>query len=363
MRSCSLLVSSFLASFSAFACGVDPEPPAVTLEDSSSALLGTITPDGDCPLSSLLAGDRCEQAIVTCEGLAPATVRLVIAEPTAPLIGTVIFGSGSAGASLMEQAATGPGGVNPFVEELEGLRAAGYRVIQRAWQGDAPGDRGWIRGSEGMDASACRYATLVTWVAKRFASPTRAMCSVGFSGGSMELAQVLGRWNRGGVIDQAVLVSGPAARSDEACIGGAAAEVSCAAAEAAYPWECADRGVELSCVLGDDITLLVDTAYGGAPVCSSRDPSQAPQLAADSVLAPGIGVAAYPATRLDSILGMRDCGSGAATTGATWATLVTGAGGAAPAVVAVPGAGHTVHATPQGAAAIAEAVLAGCTPR
>lgn len=338
-------------------------PIESALEELGVAALGTITSDGDCALPSLLAGDRCEQAVVTCPGLAPATVRMVIAEPTAPLVGTVIFGSGSAGASLMEQAATGPGGDNPFVAELEGLRAAGYRVVQRAWQGDAPGDRGWIRGSEGMDASACRYATLVTWLAKRFASPSRALCAVGFSGGSMELAQILGRWNRAGLLDQAVLVSGPAARTDDACIGGAAAAAACAAAEAAHPWECADRGVDLACVLGDDITLLVDTAYDGAPVCSSRAPVHAPTLAADSALAPGIGTIAYPSTRLDSILGMRDCGSGAATTGATWATLVTGAGGTAPAVVAVPGAGHTVHATAQGAAAIAEAVLAGCVPR
>lgn len=339
------------------------EPIESPLEEAGAAALGTVTHDGECTLASLLAGDRCEQAVVTCPGLAPATVRMVIAEPTAPLVGTVIFGSGSAGASLMEQAATGPGGDNPFVAELEALRAAGYRVVQRAWQGDAPGDRGWIRGSEGMDASACRYATLVTWLAKRFASPSRALCAVGFSGGSMELAQILGRWNRAGLLDQAVLVSGPAARTDDACIGGAAAEAACAAAEAAYPWECAERGVDLSCVLGEDITLLVDTAYAGAPVCSSRSPVYAPTLAADSALAPGIGMTAYPSTRLDSILGMRDCGSGAATTGATWATLVTGAGAAAPTVVAVPGAGHTVHATAQGAAAIADAVLAGCVPR
>lgn len=317
---------------------------------------GEVTPDGACTLPTLFSGATCERHVVTCAGLEPATVNLVIAEPPAgvPLRGTVILGSGSMGATLIEKA-TIDGGESHFVAEMEQLRARGYRLIERAWQGDAPGDRGWLRGSDGPDDSACRYATLVGWLADRYSADEAAFCALGFSGGSVELALAMSRWGVAELLDHATFVSGPAGHFDTACVGGPEADAERDLALAAHPWECA---TPLAPVLGDEIALLVDRAYDGEPICSSRDPIHSATLDADSALGPG-GLAEFPTTRLHVVLGMKDCGSGAATAGARFATEVLGADGP-PLIVEVAGAGHSLHATPQGAKALRQVLRQGC---
>lgn len=356
---------------------VDAPPPPIDAPPGPP--LGTVTPLGGCTqaVPTLLAGARCEEVRVTCPGMADATARLVIGEPTAaPARGTVLFGSGSSGATPMEQATirNTPGGpASDFVDELERLRGDGYRVIERAWQGgngnpggddcsgaagsfDVTVDRGWIRGTEGADDAACRYATLTTWLHERYAADG-AYCAVGFSGGSMELAMILGRWGRAPLFDAAVFVSGPVATFDRACLGDPTLTTACQQITAAHPWECGASGP--ACTLADNIRCLVDRAYAGEQVCMG-DGADAARLLADSPLAPGAAIA-YPTTRLSMILGLRDCGSGAATGGADYATHVTGAGGP-PVVDYVAGAGHTVHRDPAGAARLAERVRATCVP-
>lgn len=368
------------------ACGGDEPggPPdaatdAATVIDATPPALGTVTPLGACSITlpTLLAGARCEEVRVACPGMADATARLMIGDPTAaPTRGTVLFGSGSSGATLMEQATVrdGPNGpTSAFVDELEDLRGAGYRVIERAWQGgngnpggddctgaagsfDVTVDRGWIRGTEGPDAAACRYATLMTWLHDRY-DADGAYCAVGFSGGSMELAMTLTRWQRAPLLDQALFLSGPVATFDSACLGDAALTASCATITAAQPWECGATGP--SCTLADDIRCLLDRSYAGLQVCMG-DADDDARLLADSVLAPG-APSTFPSTRLGVILGLRDCGSGASIGGADFATRVTGAAGP-PTVDYVAGAGHTVHRDPAGAARMAQRVREGCLP-
>lgn len=374
------------AACSGGATGGDPDAADATLApdaadaasaaDAAPPALGTVTPLGPCsaPLPTLLAGARCEEVRVACPGMADATARLMIGEPSGPPRATVVFGSGSSGATLMEQAATRPDGSNAFVTELEGLRRDGYRVIERAWQGgngnpggdecagvegsfDVTVDRGWIRGTEGPDAAACRYATLTTYLHDRY-DGDGAYCAVGFSGGSMELAMILGRWQRAPLLDQALFVSGPAARFDESCLGSATSAATCAALTAAHPWQCRNGDVP-ACTLADNIRCLLDRAYAGDQVCNG-DAADAATLLADSALGPGAD-ADYPTTRLATVLGLADCASGAAIAGADYATHVTGAAGP-PTVDYVSGAGHTVHREAAGAAAIAARIRTGCAP-
>jgi hypothetical protein len=124
----------------------DTPDAGANVDAAPSPALGTITPGGACTVTSLLEDATCERFVVSgCAQLDDATLQVVTAEPTgAPYRGTVVFGSGSAGASLIEQS----GGPN-FVAAAEDLRAAGFRVVERAWQGEADGDRGWLRGAEG----------------------------------------------------------------------------------------------------------------------------------------------------------------------------------------------------------------------
>ena len=362
---------------------IDAADPAAdaALDAALEPPLGTATAMGPCTatLSTLLANARCEEVRITCPGMADATARLMIGDATAgPSRGTILFGSGSSGATLMEQASVrmGPGGemTSFFVDELEDLRAGGYRVIERAWQGstgspagdtcsgsagsfDVTVDRGWIRGTEGPADAACRYATLMTYLHDRY-DADGAYCAVGFSGGSMELGMAVARWDRARLLDYALFVSGPVATFDDACHGSPGLSASCATVTAAQPWECGSTPP--ACTLGDEIRCLLDRAYAGDQVCMGGGADDAAALRADSVLAPGAPTQ-FPTTGLGVILGLRDCGSGAAIGGADFATRVTGADGP-PTVDYISGAGHVVHRDPAGAARIASRVRAGCVP-
>jgi hypothetical protein len=318
-----------------------------------------------CTVTSGLVGATCETLQVAgCTDLEDATVQILIADPTGgPFRGTVVFGSGSAGASPMEKAG-GPA----FVAELETLRSEGFRVVQRAWQGAAKGDRGWLRGTKGPYVSACRYATLLGYLADRFESGG-AFCAVGFSGGSMELGMAMARWGLDARLDHAVFESGPTASFADACIAREPFATTCAEIQAEEPWDCAPDVP--ACLLGDNIACLIDESYGADPmggaecdpdvqVCAARDEAHADQLLADSVLAPGVD-RSFPGTKLGALFGMQDCGSGAALHGLDFVSHITGKDGAAPTVVLEPTSGHTVHATGEGALALRQLVEGGCS--
>lgn len=334
------------------------------VDGGSIRRLGSVTASGPCELTTALADATCEQVTVACPGLDDATLALIVGEPAdgVAVKGTIVFGSGSAGASPMEQAAGGRTGETYFISELEALRADGYRVVERAWRGDAQGDRGWIRGASGPDDSACRYATAMTWLHERF-DADGAFCAVGFSGGSMELAMGLGPWQRASIIDYALFISGPITRFDQGCIGGDAWQSSCDAVEAAHPWQCGVAGVAaLSCVMGDNIALLLDTAYAGATTCSSRSPANASVLARDSPLPPP-GHHSLLSSDRAWYAAWYDCASGAATHGAHYATLVTGKNGKlSDHLFPIADAGHVVHATQLGTQKMGELLRAGCLP-
>lgn len=327
--------------------------------------LGTVTAEATpCTVATSLVGATCETLTISgCADLEDATAQIILAEPTGgSLQGTVVLGSGSTGASPMEKA-----GGAAFLAELETLRAGGYRIVERAWQGSAKEDRGWLRGTKGPVVSACRYATLLTYLADRFDGPA-PFCAVGFSGGSMELGMVMGRWGLGARLDYALFESGPTANFADACIAREPFTTTCAAITAAEPWDCGAEGP--SCLLGDSIACLLDESYGAVPtgsnecdpnvmVCAAHDEAFAAQLAADSVLAPGAQTS-FPTTGLGGLFGMKDCGTGAALHGLDFVTHVTGKGGAAPTVVIAPTSGHTVHTTDEGALALRQLVVAGC---
>lgn len=327
---------------------------ASAADASASLPLGSVSSLRSCALSSLLPGARCEEVTVSCPGLEDATLRLLVAEPTASERGTVVLGSGSAGASPIEQAATDPRtNENLLVPQLERLRAAGFRVVERAWQGDARGDRGWLRGTGGPAQSACRYATALRWLRARFTAGR--LCALGFSGGSLELSTAMGRYDSADLLDYSLFVSGPTLRLDDACVSPArpAWASSCASAQSAHPWECSTN-----CQLSDDIALLIDTAYG-TTMCSSRSAANADRLYADSATGSG-GRRSFPRTRLGSLFGLGDCATGAPIQGTAYAAGVTGPGGAAPETRYIPGAPHLVYSTPAGATAVGDMLLAGC---
>jgi hypothetical protein len=230
------------------------------------------------------------------------------------------------------------------------LSNAGYRLIQRQWIGD----NGWIGGPGGFAEVSCRYATLITYFYEQihFTVDDEAFCVTGNSGGASEIAYALSRWNRGPILELALLTGGPPmGRIDHGCLDGA---------DPAWQAECASlvpMGAS-TCVPGPacgydaGAAMLIDSAYGGTS-CATADQGQRDAFLADSAAAPG-AVLDYPG-RTHFLFGADDC-TEAVPLGLAFAAAVT----SPKTIDFVPNTPHQVFGTDEGAAAIRDAVLAGC---
>jgi len=139
----------------------------------------------------------CVEVTVRCLPAEDRPVQLRITKPPqgTPIRGTLVFGMGGGGRGFYESAKRENDPDLPAADMLDRLNVAGFRVIQRAW-GDRPNGEpgGWIAGSTSLLDSACRYATLVTWIHGRpqlHDPSSQAFCTVGQSGGASEIGYAL----------------------------------------------------------------------------------------------------------------------------------------------------------------------------
>lgn len=296
-------------------------------DDVSPRILGTVIETGsDCPRG--VSGD-CSQLEVTCQGLAPAAVYIQVFEPPAgEARGTVVFGSGGGG--------TGFYGGRPEGRRLfEELVAAGYRIIDRAWE------RSWyVDAGVGLAVSSCRYATLLEWLKLNHASG--AFCASGNSGGAAEIGYALTRWESGDILDLAVPTGGPAAgRLDYVCLGEGDAEwlELCDELIPDDVWECSP-----TCTL--EPTRQVCTALSPSPTAS--------ELRADSVAAME-ALYHYP-HKVHFLYGTRDCDGPNVPSALNWANAVT----SEKEIEFVPNTPHVMVTAVEGREAIRDAIFDGC---
>jgi hypothetical protein len=324
----------------------DGRPPAdaradAEQPDARTDGLGTIgTIPGSCA-NGTLTGTECQLLEVECPGVDSVQLELRITDPpgATPLRGTVLIGTPGAGTSYAEAVAR---------DLLVDLLADGFRVVQRQWIGAG----GWLSGPGGVEALACRYATLAEYVFDTIhASTTLPMCAAGSGEGASEIAYALARYDRGGDLDFALAIDGPTAtRLDRGCLDGE---------DAAWLTEC-------STVIADNTTCkvqacgydgaaagLVDDAWGDDR-CSTADDSTRAALLADSAGDDG-NVFAYPNTGVQLLFGADDC-TGAVVQGLVFAGQITTTSG----VTFVPGVGHGVITTEAGQTAVRDSLLAGC---
>jgi hypothetical protein len=160
----------------------------------------------------------------------------------------------------------------------------------------------------------------------------------GNSGGSAEIGYALTTYGRAGILDAAILTSGPpVARLDYACVAEASPEWAslCSTIIPKGVMECSS-----GCVLG--------TKNG---VCKqvSPQPTQE-QLLQDSVVHPG-AILHYPKTKVYFLFGAHDCGE-PVPIGLTFATRVT----SEKSIRFVPRTPHLLVSTPEGREAIRQAI-------
>ncbi len=301
----------------------------------------TITPGGDCgPTTSVPTSACYAVAISGCEGVANTSAALKVSEPSVPVIGTIIFGSGGGGGALYEQ------NFPNTPDMLNSLLAKGYRLVQRRWAGN----NGWMTGPGGGKKLACRYATLIRAVHDQI-HKGGAYCATGNSGGAAELSYALARYGMESILDLAVPTSGPPlGRIDYGCLG---------TTDPTWAAECPQLAVcgGSSCGYAGPVPAFMDSLYGDPNVvkdCQNKNKANAAAWYDDSVVSPSSDYD-YPQTEVRFLFGAQDC-SEAMPLGKAYELAIT----SKKSEVVVPATPHGLPGTVQGAEAVKQALLAGC---
>lgn len=321
--------------------GDQPDAPAAPADGgaaipdaSGGPALGTVTPTAEaCTTQNALPS--CVVVDVSCAGLPDRRVELNIHDPQPGVTprGTIVMGSGGNGTGFY---------LNPEYgqETADALTAAGYRLIDRSWDGP----EGWYGDTDaGLRASSCRYATLLTWVKETYLLGP-AYCATGNSGGSAEIGYALTNWQRSEILDLAVPTGGPAVtRLDLICLGQDDQDwlAACDAFIDDSQWSCAP-----TCTVAPD-----------HEVCTIIQDPSAESLRADSVFFEGAPLD-YGAMRLHFLYGTADCGPNVPSS-MNWATAVT----SDVEIEIVDGMPHPTMTTPIGRDAMVRVLTEECVPR
>lgn len=336
--------------------GADGADGAVDPASPKPVTLGVVKEKGSCTHPTALANATCYAvAVEGCPGVPAIDAEVLVAEPsTASPPGTIVFGSGGGGGAYYEDAGDGAGAAGPM---LERLRAKGFRIVERAWAGP-PQSGQWFEGTAGPTASSCRYATLATWIKQRFTQNKGKFCGTGNSGGSVELAYALTRQGRGEIFDYALLTAGPAASMDLHCatIPSPAWQTQCNQLLAGHTWEC--NGAKPVCNFDPGIKQLIDSSFGTDTPCGTGGAANAQKLIDGSPIGPGATIT-FPKTKIEQLLGAKDCRNGVVPSGLAFTNAVTSMG-APPKTTVLTGVGHSIHAEVAGARAIELAIDASC---
>ncbi len=304
--------------------------------------LGTVTVLGtNCNGTSSFPNTTCVELEIDCAPTAlPKKVDLRITPTTAAIsLGTVIYGSGAAGHAFYEDKGAGT---------ITAALAAGFDAIQRSWDGQ----QGWLEGSGGLKASACRYATLATWIYNNQHTAGEPFCATGNSGGASEMAYALSQFGRESIFDLIVPTAGPPmSRVDIGCISNTQDPLKqqCLTQPLHPDHMCTTFGC-------DTPTQAIDPNYSGITPCASETLNI---LKRHSVLGGNRTDLDYPDTSVRFIFGENDCSSGAGLSYYYYNELVAQGTNDVSLTIAANTA-HRVHGTPNGAAAIVNALSTDC---
>lgn len=246
------------------ACGATPAIVPPTLGTVSSATIVT------CPAGASPSAN-CTSVTVSCPSLSDLTATIAVSDPTSPARGTIFLHDNVGGTTFFDY-----GFVGAYL-------AQGFRVVQVQWQSD------WESSDVGIKASACRYATMLSYAFTHAhgADRTTGFCAQSFGGGSGGLAMSLAHFGAGDFLDAATLTAGPPfARLDLGCDPTTPPRAACP--------EIASVPVAYS---GGVLGLM--SQWENAPSCgtSGASASETARWARDSILSTGATLD-YPQTSL-----------------------------------------------------------------
>jgi len=320
-----------------------------TCATGSTRQLGTITGVSSVSCSGSIKNGVCQQMTVSCPGVPDVQAYVKTNTPTGSSKGTATYTTGTDGNGLYESIFTyGSTAVGNVLD-------AGFTTVEISW-GTPFNDNqpdGWVLGTGGVLAAACRYATVTQWIYNNIQNNTKLpYCATANSGGAGALAYALSQYNSGSVLSMAEVTSGPPpGRLDWGC--------GCQEGKLAV--QCGTSSTLGTC-FGTADAPVWDPAYNPAPattICTDAVNGTLPPgglnfFFGDSVEAPG---AAYnfPSTYVNLVFGGAD-DSSAIPIGQDWFNNIT----TSKAQVCVPDGEHSMANTLAGAQQIANDLINLC---
>jgi hypothetical protein len=195
-----------------------------------------------------------------------------------------------------------------------------------------------------MIASACRYATVLSWLKAR-RDATVPLCASGNSGGAAELGYALGFYRSAAILKLVVPTGGPVgSRWDLYCHGDT---------NAAWQGSCRSMLPTNFCV---GRTIVCSSAEAGGTQGGSCNGDDA-KLLADSVLAPAAETN-YGDTYAHFMQGLEDCTQPNVPIGLLWHEAVT----SPKSLEFLPNTPHEVSTTQEGQDALVSIITSRCVP-
>jgi hypothetical protein len=311
--------------------------------------LGTVSGVSTISCQGAIRGGVCQQMTVSCPGVPDVSVYLKANSPTGTSLGTVTYNTGTDGNGLYESIFTFGS------TAIQNVLNAGFSTVQIDW--GTPFNKnqpdGWVLGTGGLIATACRYATVTQWIYDNIqANTSLPYCATGNSGGAGALAYALSQYNSSNILSMAEVTSGPpTGRLDWGCgcVEGKLA-VQCGSA------------TTLGTCFGNADAPVWDPAYDPAAtpgVCTNAvngilPPGGLNFFLNDSAEAPG-GNFNYPHTFVNVVFGGAD-NSSAIPIGQDWLNNIT----SSKAQACVAGGVHSLANTLAGAQQIANDLINNC---
>jgi len=257
--------------------------------------LGSIVATPAKCVGGVIKPTACYQLEISCPKIPDYTAYVKIIAPQHTAHGVVIFTSGGDVNSLYEAYTHGPDAIRQIISDR--LTAVELTFGMPFYAGP-----GWEYNADGQGvrAAACRYATVVQWVAQTqaFGVP---LCATGNSAGGQLIGEGLAHYGLSRYLSFAEITSGPPFnRVDNACLNNVTPAVE----------YCSNASVRMGVGI-TNAQAYVDPAYP-APYCSTDLQTHSKVDSAvflnDSVASPD-AVLYYPFTRVRFLFGGLDTSS------------------------------------------------------
>jgi hypothetical protein len=315
----------------------------------STRQLGTVSGVSSVSCQGSIKNGVCQQMTVSCPGVPDVSAYVKTNSPTGTSKGTVTYNTGADGNGLYESIFTFGS------TAVQNVLNAGFTTVQIDWGTPFNNNQpnGWVQGTGGVLAAACRYATVTQWIYDNIQkSTTVPYCATGNSGGAGVLAYALSQYGSNNILSMAEVTSGPpTGRLDWGC----------ACLEGKLAVQCGSSTTLGTC-FGNADAPIWDPAYNPTAttgVCTAAVNGTLPPgglnfFLGDSAEAPGATVS-FPKTFVNLVFGGAD-NSSAIPIGQDWFNTITSSKGQA----CVPGGVHSLPNTQAGADQIANDLINDC---